>query len=53
MNSLTSTSDPDPIDAIEGIVRAFDQFPLVALGEPHGLQESADFIAQLIRHPDF
>jgi hypothetical protein len=27
--------------------------PIVALGEAHGLQEEADFIAQLIRHPGF
>lgn len=50
---IQSTNEPDPSDAIEGIVKAFDQFPIVALGEAHGLQEEADFIAQLVRHPDF
>jgi hypothetical protein len=51
--SLQSTSEPIPSDAIEEIVKAFDKFPIVGLGESHGLQEEADFIARLIRHPAF
>src|SRR5262249_577197 len=46
-------SEPIPSDPTEEIVKAFDRFPIVALGETHGLQEEADFIAQLIRHPGF
>jgi len=38
---------------VEAIAKAFDKFPLVALGETHGLQEEADFIAVLIRDPTF
>jgi uncharacterized iron-regulated protein len=53
MKEQLSTSDPNPTDAIEGIVKAFDQFPIVALGEFHGLQEGAGFNAQLIWSPDF
>jgi hypothetical protein len=53
MREQPSNSDPNPTDAIEGIVKAFDQFPIVALGEFHGLQEGTDFIARLIRSPDF
>jgi hypothetical protein len=52
-SSLQPTSKPDSSDAIEGIIKAFDKFPIVALGEVHGLQEEADLITQLIRHPDF
>ena len=44
--------DPIPVDAIRGILEAFDKHPLVALGEAHWLQQEADFITQLIRHPD-
>jgi hypothetical protein len=52
-SSLQSLDEPKPIDAFEGIVKAFDKFPIVALAEAHRLQEEADFIAQLIRRPDF
>jgi hypothetical protein len=46
-------TDPQPLNAVEAILAAFDKFPIVALGEAHGLQEEANFIASLIRHPDF
>ncbi len=52
-SSLQSLDEPKPADPFEGIVKAFDKFPIVALGEAHQLQEEADFIAQLIRRPDF
>lgn len=42
-----------PINAISGLLAAFDQVPLVALGEAHALQEEADFIQMLIHHPAF
>ena len=48
-----SHGDPKPSNAVEAIVKAFDKFPLVALGETHGLKEEADFIALLIRDPTF
>jgi len=52
-SSLQSLNEPKPADAFEGIIKAFDKFPIVALGEAHRLQEEADFIAQLIRRSDF
>jgi hypothetical protein len=52
-SSLQSLDEPKPADAFDGIVKAFDKFPIVALGEAHRLQEEADFIAQLIRRPAF
>ncbi|MGH9769359.1 MAG: hypothetical protein ACREAB_18195 [Blastocatellia bacterium] len=52
-SSLQSLDEPKPADAFDGIVKAFDKFPIVALAEVHRLQEEADFIAQLIRRPDF
>jgi hypothetical protein len=51
--SHQSLAEPEPADAFDGIIKAFDKFPIVALGEAHHLQEEADFIAQLIRRPDF
>jgi hypothetical protein len=50
---LQSLVEPKPTDAFDGIVKAFDKFQIVALGEAHWLQEGADFITQLIRRPDF
>jgi hypothetical protein len=44
---------PKPADAIAGILKAFDEYSLVALGESHGVVEQAEFIAKLVRHPDF
>jgi hypothetical protein len=44
---------PKPVDAIAGILKALDEYSLVALGELHGVVEQAEFIAELIRHPEF
>jgi len=51
--SQQAPGEPKPADAIEEIVKAFDRVPIVGLGEYHGLQEEADLIARLIRHPEF
>ena len=48
-----STDDLVPLNAITGLLDAFAQTPLVALGELHGLQELADFLAALLHHPRF
>jgi hypothetical protein len=48
-----SHGDPKPSNAVKAIVKAFDTRKLVALGETHGMQQEADFIALLIRHPEF
>jgi hypothetical protein len=46
-------SDPVPVDAIKGLLAAFTTYSLVALGEAHWLQQEADFLGQLLQHPDF
>ena len=51
--SPQSHSAPKPSNAVEAIIKAFDTRKLVALGEAHRLQEEADFIAPLIRRPEF
>src|SRR5919199_2009018 len=43
--------EPRPVPAVPGILAAFNHVPLVALGEAHGLQEEADFLAALLHHP--
>ena len=44
-------ADLQPIDAIGGLLRAMDHYPLVALGERHMLQEMHDMITALLFHP--
>lgn len=43
--------DLHPADAISGLLRAMDRYPLVALGERHMLQEMHDVITALLFHP--
>jgi hypothetical protein len=45
--------DPKPTDAVEGIIKAFDRFPIVALGEIHWSLNQHEFITALIKHPAF
>lgn len=40
-------------DGIEAIIRLFDHYDLVALGERHGSKTDADFRNRLVRHPGF
>ncbi len=42
-----------PVDAIDAVVEATDQYPLVAIGEFHLMQEWHDFMAELLRRRDF
>ncbi len=52
-SSPQSASAPHPMDGFQAIMQAFDNFPIVALGEAHGRQQEADFIADLVRYPGF
>jgi len=38
---------------IEGIVAAFDHFPVVLIGENHGIKQAGDFYVSLVRSPEF
>jgi len=44
---------PDPVDAIEGIVSAFKERPVVMIGEGHWLRQAGDFYTRLTRDPKF
>lgn len=41
------------LDAVEAVVEATSRHPLVALGEFHQLQEWHDFLAEVLRRPEF
>jgi len=44
---------PEAVNAVSGMIAAFDRYSLVALGEDHGLQELYDFLDTLVRTPAF
>ena len=44
-------TDPLPRDAIAGLLEAMQRFPLVGLGERHGIQETYDFLTGLLVNP--
>jgi hypothetical protein len=46
-------ADPRPQPAVSAIVRAFDTYPLVAIGEHHGNQQVHDFIISLVNDKRF
>jgi hypothetical protein len=48
-----SPAEPKPGKAVEELIKVFDRFPLVALGEVHRSQTEHDLIISLIKHPDF
>ena len=44
---------PRPENAVKAILKAFGQYPIVALGEVHRNQQVHDFILSLLGDPDF
>src|SRR5262249_56247174 len=46
-------NDPRPADAVRAILEAFDRYPVVALGESHGLEEQRELIGKLVSDPRF
>jgi len=49
----TESPKCEPTDGVTGLLDLFEQFPLVALGEMHGVEQCARFIEALVRHPNF
>jgi len=49
----SSLAEPKLTNAVEGLIAAFDSFPIVALGEIHWCLNEHEFIAALIKHPFF
>lgn len=50
---MPRTVQPKPQNAIRGIVNAFDQFPIVAIGEGHSLREAGEFYVSLVNDAEF
>jgi hypothetical protein len=46
-------SDPRPEKAVPGIVKLFDKYSVVAIGEFHGYAELGDLYTALVRDPTF
>jgi hypothetical protein len=44
---------PEAMDALTGILSAFDDYPIVAIGDSHNVEQLGDFYIQLIRQPEF
>lgn len=48
-----SLHETRPTSGVTGLLELFERFPLVALGEMHGVEQGADFILDVVRHPLF
>ncbi len=46
-------ADPRPEEAVGGIVKAFDRYPVVAIAEMHWLRQAGDFYRALVKDPAF
>jgi hypothetical protein len=44
---------PRPEEAVAAVLRAFDDHPVVAVGESHGLKEEREFLCKLVSDPRF
>ena len=49
----SKSDEPKPTKAVEELIKVFDRFPLVALGEGHWNQTQHEFVYSLIKHPAF
>lgn len=49
----TAPRDLKPVDAVQGIVAAFQQHPVVIIGEAHWLRQAGDFYVRLVRDSAF
>jgi hypothetical protein len=45
--------DCEPTAGVTGLLDLFERFTLVALGEMHGVEQGADFVLEVVRHPLF
>ena len=49
----TSPAVPKSVPAVQGIVAACKEHPVVIIGEAHWLREAGDLYLQLVRNPQF
>lgn len=50
---LTDQTDPQPLNPVQMIVELLEEYPLIALGEAHLLQEELDFLDTLLHQQSF
>jgi hypothetical protein len=48
-----SAEKPTPVNAVRGILTAFEQHPVVIIGEGHWLRQAGDFYIRLVRDRKF
>jgi hypothetical protein len=51
--SPVKSQDSGPVDAVRGLVTAFQAHPVVIIGEAHWLRPAGDFYVSLVRDPSF
>lgn len=49
----SSAPEPKVMAAVDGVLEAFTAYPVVALGDSHGMAQEEDFYAALVRSPRF
>lgn len=47
------SQDSGPVEAVRGIVAAFQDHPVVIIGEAHWLRQAGDFYIRLVQDPSF
>jgi uncharacterized protein (TIGR03435 family) len=47
--ALPAGADPQPVDGIDFVLRAFEKYPIVAIGDLPGCEEFHDFVRALVR----
>jgi hypothetical protein len=52
-SAQTRAENPKPINAVKGILTAFEQHPIVIIGEAHWLRQPGEFYIRLIRDREF
>jgi len=48
-----TSSDPQVVNAVDGLLAAFQTHSIVAIGEQHGIRELGDLYQELLRDPRF
>lgn len=51
--SPAKSQESGPVDAVRGIVAAFQTHPVVIIGEAHWLRQAGDFYIRLVQDPSF
>src|SRR5437879_953245 len=51
--AATPAANPGPVDAVRGIVAAFQKHPVVIIGEAHWLRRAGDFYLRLVHDRQF